>query len=131
MARMRIRPWIPTGYLVSAARTPRSSRGDPALRGAGHGLRRNRERAERSVELVRVELGARRVPELRGELEVAVLRPVGQEPKELVEVLMGIDSVQATRSDDREDRGGALGMGVAAVEHPIFSTDDHFSKRAF
>jgi hypothetical protein len=36
----------------------------------------------------------------------------------------GIDAVQAARGDEAEDGGGALGVGVAAVKHPVFSAYD-------
>src|SRR4051794_22742603 len=54
--------------------------------------------------------------------------PVRQQPKDLVETLLGVDAVQAARSDQREEGRGALGMCIAAVEHPCLATHDDFRR---
>jgi hypothetical protein len=58
------------------------------------------------------------------------IRPVRQQPQDLVEVLERIQPVQPARGDHAEERGGGLGVGVTAVKHPRFSTDDDLAERA-
>jgi hypothetical protein len=95
------------------------------LGASGRGLRcRDRERTKRRGQLICVELGASGKPVLGGEFGVAILRPVREQTQDFVEVLLGVDSVEAAGRDCGEDRGGTLSVSVAAVEHPIFSAYD-------
>ena len=47
------------------------------------------------------------------------------------QVLVRVDAVKPTGCDDGEDSRGALGVGVAAVEHPVLPAYDDLAKRAF
>ena len=76
------------------------------------------QRADFGRELARVEASAGSCPVLGGELQVPVPGPVGQDAKDVAEVLLGIEAVQAGRGDQRQEIAGAGGMIVAADEEP-------------
>ena len=82
------------------------------------GRLRDRDGGQRPVDLARIEASARSEPVLRCELEVAVVRPVGQNAQDLVEVRERVDGVEAATRDDAEDRRGGLGVSIGAVEEP-------------
>jgi hypothetical protein len=44
------------------------------------------------------------------QVEIAFLGSAGQQAKDVVEVLFRVDDVKATRGNDREDGGSALGF---------------------
>lgn len=80
---------------VSDAWNPCSS---PDVRGLPAPCRsrsRHGERADGGFELDSVELCASRGPVLRREFQVVLFRPVRQHAHHLVEVLLGLDAVQA------------------------------------
>lgn len=66
---------------------------------------RDGEGPEPGVELDGVEVAARRGPVLRRQLKMALVGPVRPQ-HDLVEVLLGVDAVQAARGDEAEDSGG-------------------------
>ena len=58
------------------------------------------QQSELGGELPHVEAGAGRGPVLGGELEVAVLGPVGQDAEDVAKVLLGVEPVEAGRGDE-------------------------------
>jgi hypothetical protein len=55
---------------------------------------------------------------LGASFEVAVLGPVGQDAEDVAKVLLGVEPVQASRGDQRQEIAGAGGVIVAADEEP-------------
>ena len=64
------------------------------------------------------------------QLEVAVVGPARQDAHHLFEVRKRVELVEATRGNQAEQRGGGLGVGVAAVEHPRFAADHDLAQGA-
>ena len=62
-------------------------------------------------------------PVLGGELEIATARPVGQDVDDLGEVALGVEPVELTGRDEREEVGGGAGVIVGAEKQPRFSSD--------
>ena len=79
------------------------------------------ERAELGAQLSGVEEGSGSEPVLRGELDVAVLGPVGQDAEDVAEVLLGVEPVQVGGGDEGQQAGGAGRVVIAADEEPGFS----------
>ncbi len=63
----------------------------------GRSGRRNRERAEAALELCGVKLGAGGQPSVGREFEVPLLRPVGQQAEDFVEVPLWVEAMKSTR----------------------------------
>src|SRR5579862_7808434 len=107
--------------------SPRSRVSGTAVRrrllfGRGVEDRREGERAKLEREFARVEAGASGGPVFRGELEVTVLGPMGENAEQVAQVRLGVEAVQAAGRDEREQVGGALAVVVAADEEPGFSS---------
>ena len=69
----------------------------------------------------RVEALPSAAPEERAELDHSLGGPQRHEADEAAQVLLGLDLVKPCRGDDREERGGALGVVVASAEQPRLS----------
>src|SRR5690606_17527697 len=80
--------------------------------------RRDGEATDLDRELGGVEARACGRPVLRGELEVAIPRPVSEDAEEVAEVCLGLEGVQAARRDEREQVPGSGAVVVAAHEEP-------------
>jgi len=90
----------------------------------GHRERwRDGERAELGRQLGGVEAGSGLHPVLRCELDVAVLRPVGQDAEEVAQVGLGVEAVQTGRGHEGEDVARCLTVIVAAHEEPALASD--------
>jgi len=92
--------------------------------------RRNGERPDLTRELDGVEAGTSGGPVLRGELEVAISRPVREHAEDVPEVALGIELVQAARGDEREQMPGGNAVVVAANEEPALATYGDGAERA-
>ena len=82
---------------------------------------RDNEWAQLALELGGVETGAGREPVARGELEVAIAWPMGQDADEVAEVGVGVEAMEASGGDQRQQVAGRLGVIVAAREQPRFA----------
>jgi hypothetical protein len=71
-------------------------------------LCRDGEGAEGRFELGGEELGAGTGPVVRGELEVARVGPARQHAHHFLEVLFGVEGVEAAGRNEREDGSGSL-----------------------
>ena len=87
------------------------------------GRRRDVEGTQLALELGGVEASAGGEPVARGELEVAVAGPVRQDAEQVAEVGLGIEAVETSGGDQREQVAGGLGVVVAADEQPRLSAD--------
>ena len=64
------------------------------------------------------------------QLQVPIVWPVRQDAQHFLEVPEWIERVEAARGDDAEERGGGLGVGVAAVKHPRLAADHYLAQGA-
>src|SRR5262245_6699569 len=102
---------------MSNLETARSARWRLLL-GRREQRRRDGEPHDLVLQLDVHETSTRLSPVLRGELEVAVARPLREHAEDIAQVCLGVEAVQPTGAHQREEVGQALGVVAAAAEEP-------------
>src|SRR5689334_16945324 len=114
--------------MIVAMTVAGSARGALLFRGR---RRRHGDVAEGSLHLDVVEAGAGARPGLGTELDVPVVRPIGHDTDNAFEIGLGVEPVELTRGNEREEVCCSAGVVIAAEEQPILSTDGDGPERSF